>query len=126
MGTSNTTIRCGNCNRVLSEEERPCPSCGSDKRNRILIASERISITERLSLTTIKEFYERNRKIKWVVTTLSLLTIVISVISSIGLFASDATARVAIGIIGTLFALLIWLIPPSVTKIREKERREIR
>lgn len=33
MGKSRTTIRCANCNRILSEEERPCPSCGSGKRH---------------------------------------------------------------------------------------------
>lgn len=33
MHTSETIIRCAKCNRILSEEERPCPSCGSRKRH---------------------------------------------------------------------------------------------
>ena len=33
MSKSNITIRCAECNRILLEEERPCPSCGSRKRH---------------------------------------------------------------------------------------------
>ena len=33
MTKSNITIRCANCNRILSKEERPCPNYGSKKRH---------------------------------------------------------------------------------------------
>ena len=33
MNKSNVTIRCAQCNRILLQEERPCPNCGSTKRH---------------------------------------------------------------------------------------------
>jgi predicted nucleic acid-binding Zn-ribbon protein len=33
MNKSDVIIRCANCNRILSEEERPCPSCGCRERH---------------------------------------------------------------------------------------------
>jgi len=33
VNKSRTTIRCAKCNRILAEEERPCPNCGSTKRH---------------------------------------------------------------------------------------------
>lgn len=33
MSKSNVTICCAECNRILSEEKRPCPSCGSRRRH---------------------------------------------------------------------------------------------
>ena len=50
MSTSETTIRCANCNRILSEEERPCPSCGSERRNYRVEVEERIRVFEGLKL----------------------------------------------------------------------------
>jgi len=33
MSTPKTTIRCAQCNKILTDAEKPCPSCGSEKKN---------------------------------------------------------------------------------------------
>ena len=50
MGTSETTIRCANCNRILSEEERPCPSCGSKRRNYSVKTHATVSVSANLKV----------------------------------------------------------------------------
>jgi phage FluMu protein Com len=32
MSTPKTTIRCAQCNKILTDAEQPCPSCGSEKK----------------------------------------------------------------------------------------------
>ena len=50
MGTSKITIRCANCNEILSEQERPCPSCGSEKRNYSVEIQNNVTISDGLKL----------------------------------------------------------------------------
>jgi len=41
---------CANCNQKLSKDEKPCPNCGSEKRNIHLELFEIISVSDRLNL----------------------------------------------------------------------------
>lgn len=50
MSTSKTTIRCANCNRILSQEERPCPSCGSERRHYSVEIHSTVTISDSLKL----------------------------------------------------------------------------
>ena len=50
MGTSKITIRCANCNEILSEQERPYPSCGSEKRNYSVEIQNNVTISDDLKL----------------------------------------------------------------------------
>ena len=119
MGNSYTTIRCGNCNKVLAEEERPCPSCGSERRNYSAAASRPIGITAkaRFSATTRKEFYETNRKTKYLVIALCFISPAIGLI--VGLFLAGVVGLILGFVIGLLTGGLSYILPPAVTRVRE-------
>lgn len=108
---SEITKTCEWCGASLSPTHTgPCPKCGKKEKKMVLVSNETIQPKESVSRT--REFYKKNKKILG-------LVIVITVASlSIGWFLSGL---LGLGI-GIILAVLSFIVPPRVTKVREIER----
>jgi len=114
MGENIPKYFCKSCGKEITKEDTICPHCSSDlkkvRKDIKVPVGGVLTFTGSLSIKTIKEFYEKNSKIKF-------LVIVASIISSfIGLFIA--------GILGIIIGLIVSVIvyyssPYAVTKVRE-------
>ncbi len=101
---------CKWCNELLPQNHQgKCPNC--DRKGKIVSATfkESITIKDFIKLKHVHEYYKKNIKIKWLVTTITVSS------PFIGLWIGGWIGAV----VGLIIGLITLLIPPSVTKIRE-------
>lgn len=110
-GDPKITKTCKWCGASLSPAHTgPCPKCGEKGKKMVLVIDETITIKE--SVSRIREFYKKNPKILG-------LVIAITVASLLGGWFLSGLLGLGIGII---LAVLSFIVPPRVTKVREIER----
>jgi predicted RNA-binding Zn-ribbon protein involved in translation (DUF1610 family) len=118
MSTSRPTIRCASCNRILSEEDHHCPICGSERRQYgRAVGGRRIKPRGGLSVASIREFYQVNRKIKYFVLFLLFLSVI--VLPVVWFFLSGVLGIVCVVISAIVSGLTYFLSPYAVKKVRE-------
>ncbi len=112
------TVKCADCGTVLNLENPPrtCPKCGSEAQVVELRATDPlpVSMREKVSLTTIREFYEKNHAVLWAVIAITII--------------SPFLGLVLIGWVGVIVGLILGvasflLSPFAVTKVREIKER---
>ncbi len=109
------TAKCLQCGRHLSlQRVGPCPNCGSMDRSIAVHDKAVIAAEEGVSLTTLREYWERNK--------LLLLVVVIITIGSpfLGLVLAGWTG-VGVGLVLSLCSLVTGFF--AVTKVREITHR---
>ncbi len=117
--TNTTKVFCKGCGRKLDEnpslamEKRtPCPGCGSVARHNYSSHSESITPTGMVSVTRIRQFYDRHRTLFWLWVVLTFGAAFLGVVFQgwLGVLAS-LVAAVVLGVLGVV----------AVTKVREIE-----
>lgn len=111
---TNRIVSCANCGESLDPTNMPhlCPKCGSESKNVSITAHDVLKVTlcEKVKVTTIREFYEKNHKALAVVITISIIS------PFVGLFILGPLGVIA----GLVLGLISFLLGPSaVTKVRE-------
>ena len=62
MKESQNSDKCSNCGKCLPDNHRgPCPSCGKIGKTITGTVSDGVNLSDTLKLTSIKEYYEKNR-----------------------------------------------------------------
>jgi len=114
--TGNIEIKCARCGFLLTNEyqvtneyQGPCPKCGEEARERNVIGDIHSEVTLASTKQFIHEFYEKNKRIKFIVDILLVLSFLVSSIGGwIGL------------VIGAIIGIISYFLTPyAVTKVRE-------
>ena len=112
------TVKCADCGAVLDSENTPkkCPKCGSEAQLVDLLARDSLLVClhEKVTIITIREFYEKNRSVLWGVIGVTVV--------------SPFLGLVVIGWVGVIAGLVLgaisfFLSPFAVTKVREIKER---
>jgi len=88
----------------------PCPVCGKEGSKGTVEAKENIVVKSSLKWVSLREFYETNPKIKWVLIAITI--------------GSPLLGLIFYGLVGVIIGLFFgflssWLGPHAVTKVRE-------
>jgi len=115
MGENETaTATCRWCGASLSPSHiGPCPKCGKEGKKLVSKMEETMKIKDAFSWERRREFFEVNRKIKWLIIAITIGSPLVGFIVS-GLVGF---------IIGLILSFISYLLGPfAVTKVREIER----
>lgn len=112
------TVKCADCGTVLDSEDtgRKCPNCDRESQVVELLVQESLPVSthEEVTITTIREFYEKNHPILWSV-------IAVTIVSPFVGFVLIGWLGVIVGL--GLGATSLFLSPFAVTKVREIKER---